>query len=644
MKKVYIISIVLALFALGGLSAQQYEQPWIQDGGGFSSAYDPANSVDYEMADNFSGLTDPITSITFYGLPGKFEGDWLPNPPAAIEPFFVKFYEYQTGLLQDPVPAIIAPMTGTYTVNLYDTYGDGWDSGILAVYVNQILVLDGISCTEYGPDAFTLSATAGDEITTIFSPGNWAYENWYEILDPENTVIAQDGDNTEATEPTGIPFTPSPTVLEPTWDTPFASFSVDATTSYVTDWTWGDWQLFKYEVILPRSVNLASGWVSAQADAVNGSGQWLLWAEGSGGDLLSYQNVLQTGKAIKGLQSAFARKGNMRDLEGTDMAFELYTTPATTVVVDEDGSVSGPATIVPGGVIPEGLQGPDTGAPAILYTISATGTQNVQVFKPAHYEGDWYCWLSVGSALYAADNPIPAATASVTFSDIYFDAKGDAVLMINDDNDVTLPVTLSSFTAVLTADLYVKIAWISESETSHAGYNVLRSELRELSSALTVNNGMIDQGVANGTQTAYLYTDTELITDATYYYWLESVSLNGESEYYGPLMITINVAGEEPGIPVLPVETKLFSAFPNPFNPSTNLRYSMKEAGAVRIDVYNVKGQILETFDNNHSQPGYYQVSWNGRDANGKLVGTGLYFYRMTSGNYTSTKKMIMAK
>ena len=90
MKKVYIISIVLALFALGGLSAQQYEQPWIQDGGGYSSAYDPANSVDYDMADNFSGLTDPITSMTFYGMPGKFENNWLPNPPAAIEPFFVK--------------------------------------------------------------------------------------------------------------------------------------------------------------------------------------------------------------------------------------------------------------------------------------------------------------------------------------------------------------------------------------------------------------------------------------------------------------------------------------------------------------------------------------------------------------------------
>ena len=644
MEKVYIISIVLALFALGGLSAQQYEQPWIQDGGGYSSAYDPANSVDYEMADNFSGLTDPITSMTFYGMPGKFENNWLPNPPAAIEPFFVKFYEYQTGLLQDPVPTIMAPMTGTYTAKLYDSYGDGWDSGSLDVYVNGILVLDAISCSAEGPEPYTFSATTGDEITTIFSPGNWPHENWYEILDPENTVIAQDGDNTNNTAPTGIPFTPTPQALEPTWDTPFASFSVDATTSYVTDWTWGGWQLYKYEVILPRSVNLTSGWVSAQVDAVNGSGQWILWAEGSGGDSICHHRLNYPAKDRKGPEAAFARKGDMRGLEGTDMAFELYTTPANLIVVDEDGNVSGPATIVTGGEIPEGLQGPDTGAPAILYTITSTGPQDVQVFKPTQFTGDWYCWLSIGSTLYAGDNPISANTQSFTFTGIGFGVREDAVLMINDDNDVTLPVTLSGFTAVLTADLYVKIAWISESETNHAGYNVLRSEVREISTAMTVNNGIIDQGSANGTQMNYLYTDTEVATDATYYYWLESVSLNGESEYYGPLMVTVNAAGEEPVIPVIPVETKLFSAFPNPFNPSTNLRYSMKEAGDVRIEVYNVKGQILETFNNSHNQPGYYQISWDGRDANGSLVGTGLYFCRMTSGKYTSTKKMILAK
>lgn len=210
--------------------------------------------------------------------------------------------------------------------------------------------------------------------------------------------------------------------------------------------------------------------------------------------------------------------------------------------------------------------------------------------------------------------------------------------------DPTLPVTLASFTAVLTSDLHVKIAWMAESEVDHAGYNLLRSEVNELSTALRLNASMIDEGTVSGTQISYLYTDTEVYHNALYYYWLESVSLTGESEYFGPIMVLINANGEEPGIPAIPIETKLFSAFPNPFNPSTNLRYSMKEAGDVRIDVYNVKGQILKTFEKHHSLPGYYQVNWDGRDMNGRVVGTGVYFYRMSSGKYSATKKMVLAK
>ncbi|MCB5271523.1 MAG: choice-of-anchor J domain-containing protein [Candidatus Cloacimonetes bacterium] len=225
-------------------------------------------------------------------------------------------------------------------------------------------------------------------------------------------------------------------------------------------------------------------------------------------------------------------------------------------------------------------------------------------------------------------------------------AKGPYTLKIifpKDDND-TLPVTLSSFTAVLTADLHVNIAWIAESETNHAGYNILRSEVKELSTAMMINNALIDAGTTSGTQISYQYTDAEVYHNARYYYWLEDRSLTGESTYHGPLMVTISAQGEEIAIPEIPVETKLFSAFPNPFNPSTNLRYSMKEAGDVRIDVYNLKGQLLKSFNNSHNQAGYYQVSWDGHDANGRLVGTGVYFYRMSSGNYSSTKKMIMAK
>jgi len=228
------------------------------------------------------------------------------------------------------------------------------------------------------------------------------------------------------------------------------------------------------------------------------------------------------------------------------------------------------------------------------------------------------------------------------FSFVIEAAKDLDLPIILGDLDPTLPVELSSFTAVLTADLQVNIAWIVETETDHSGYNVLRNETDVLASALRINSNLLDEGSLNGTQISYQFLDDEVLRGATYYYWLESVALNGESEHFGPLKVTIKADGEDP-IPEIPLETKLFSAFPNPFNPNTNLRYSMKEAGEARIDIFNVKGQLLKTFKQNHEQAGYYQVSWDGRDVNGHQVSTGVYFYRMSCGKYSHTKKMVLS-
>jgi flagellar hook assembly protein FlgD len=90
--------------------------------------------------------------------------------------------------------------------------------------------------------------------------------------------------------------------------------------------------------------------------------------------------------------------------------------------------------------------------------------------------------------------------------------------------------------------------------------------------------------------------------------------------------------------------TKLYNAFPNPFNPNTNIRYSLKEAGKVKIEIYNMKGQKIKTYNLEHTSPGYYQVSWDSCDDKGRSVASGIYLYRLSTGNYTSAKKMVLAK
>lgn len=238
--------------------------------------------------------------------------------------------------------------------------------------------------------------------------------------------------------------------------------------------------------------------------------------------------------------------------------------------------------------------------------------------------------------------PVPNIGGYITFE---INANKDMNLPIVIGNqDPTLPVELSSFTATLTSDMFVNIAWIAQSETNHAGYNVYRAESDALDSALKLNPALINDGTSLGTQISYSFSDFEAYTNMKYYYWLESMSLDGASDFYGPLTVTIGDPTQEPQAPNIPIATALQNAFPNPFNPITNLRYTMKEAGKVNISIYNVKGQLVRSFAKDHNSPGYYHITWDGRDNNGKPVSSGIYMYRMTSGNYSAIKKMILSK
>jgi len=247
----------------------------------------------------------------------------------------------------------------------------------------------------------------------------------------------------------------------------------------------------------------------------------------------------------------------------------------------------------------------------------------------AYYKnGQWYSVQNVGGF--------------ITF--VLFANKDILVPIVLGDVDPTLPVELSSFTATITTDLCVKIAWVAQSETNHSGYNILRAENTDLTTALKINPSLIDNGTPLGTQLSYSYTDQEAYSNMLYYYWLESIALDGASEFYGPLSVTIGDPSQDPLPPVIPIATKLMTAFPNPFNPNTNIRYSLKEAGKVNIDIYNVKGQLVRSFIAEHANPGYYQVSWDGKDNSGNPAASGIYMYRMTSGKYSDAKKMILAK
>ncbi|MBD3287320.1 T9SS type A sorting domain-containing protein [candidate division KSB1 bacterium] len=84
--------------------------------------------------------------------------------------------------------------------------------------------------------------------------------------------------------------------------------------------------------------------------------------------------------------------------------------------------------------------------------------------------------------------------------------------------------------------------------------------------------------------------------------------------------------------------------FPNPFNPSTEIRYSIPTQKFVTLEIYNVRGQLIRSLVRERQAAGNYLVHWNGTDESGNLVSSGLYLYQLKAGELVRTQKMIMTK
>jgi len=85
--------------------------------------------------------------------------------------------------------------------------------------------------------------------------------------------------------------------------------------------------------------------------------------------------------------------------------------------------------------------------------------------------------------------------------------------------------------------------------------------------------------------------------------------------------------------------------YPNPFNPSTTIRYSLPKAENVTLQVFDVGGRLVRTLVRGVKKPaGAFEVQWNGTDAAGRPVASGVYFYRLTAGTETLTHKAVLLK
>lgn len=142
-------------------------------------------------------------------------------------------------------------------------------------------------------------------------------------------------------------------------------------------------------------------------------------------------------------------------------------------------------------------------------------------------------------------------------------------------------------------------------------------------------------------QLAY-YTDTNLPA-GEYTYYTTNVYFNQyESDASNSVTVNITANGDQHIVPA--TVTALAGNYPNPFKQGTVIRFSIKEKVPVTLSVYNLKGELVRSLVSETKGNGFYSITWDGKDNNGKPVAGGIYMSRLQAGTYVSSKRMLLLK
>lgn len=137
------------------------------------------------------------------------------------------------------------------------------------------------------------------------------------------------------------------------------------------------------------------------------------------------------------------------------------------------------------------------------------------------------------------------------------------------------------------------------------------------------------------------YTDPNL-ANGIYLYSVIAFYATGQSE---PATITVEVnyvGNDDPGAPGL--ATELQGNYPNPFKPITSISFTLKDAAPVTLEIFDLRGRKVKTLAQSEFASGRHSLVWDGTDDSGTPVASGLYLYRMNSGSYSASRRMLLLK
>jgi YVTN family beta-propeller protein len=287
------------------------------------------------------------------------------------------------------------------------------------------------------------------------------------------------------------------------------------------------------------------------------------------------------------------------------------------------GTTTKSVTVTPdGGLLYLVLEGFDE-----IITVSLERTLSAEAYDSPDHAGPYPVTATVRDTIRAGEDPQQVAFAPNGRPIAVITNAGDNSVSIYNPEGVVIAVAISQFTARQSGERAV-IEWRTHVEDGTEGFNILRSEepgwgYQRITSSLLP---------AGGVPSTYRYEDEHVHPGRTYYYKIESVSVTGRSELFGPIEF------------VYRARFAVHQNVPNPFNPVTKIRFTIPDMSPVRLTVYDVAGRRIRTLVDRMLPADNYEISWDGTNNEGRAVASGIYFYRLEAGKYSQTRKMVLLR
>src|SRR5574338_496522 len=198
-----------------------------------------------------------------------------------------------------------------------------------------------------------------------------------------------------------------------------------------------------------------------------------------------------------------------------------------------------------------------------------------------------------------------------------------------------VPVELTSFTAN-GSNNNVTLNWVTATELNNSGFNIERSVIpNEVKNLNWPTIGFVNGNGTTSESHTYSFSDNNLST-GKYIYRLKQIDFDGRFTYSNEVEVDLGV----------PQSFSLEQTYPNPFNPSTKIKYTIPnvalsgvEGSRVVLKVYDLLGNLVSTLVNEEKPAGNYEINFNASS-----LTSGIYFYTIQAGSFTDTKKMTLLK